>query len=334
MDVHILPQTPNYRGRSVVHSRLNNSQQNFTNMVESFFSLRRTDLLDHNQSDPIVLLSGPPSCGKTSLLFQFAFNSALDKNSKVVFICSRRKLESKPPYLSQGIDPSSDTFERIQMKYVNDDEGIKSYFAAFHLYDTFPTAVVVDDFGDFFEERSCRERYNNPRGRHLAMVRTLALCHNALIHANKTGPCKLLLSDTHLGDSPRLLFIYKRWVPTIFTIKGDGLGSFLLKSYSTGSGSSERIRTAKYSIALQYLNLEGITEDGDRVVCHRRYSGWGTLEILCLGTDLHAVQWVLREAMYKVAYNFGRLCEVGSHSRIVGCKPSNISNQVGQWLQA
>lgn len=32
-------------------------------------------------------------------------------------------------------------------------------------------------------QRSCRERYNNPRGRHLAMVRTLALCHNALIHA-------------------------------------------------------------------------------------------------------------------------------------------------------
>lgn len=41
-----------------------------------------------------------------------------------------------------------------------------------------------------------------------------------LLYGSKTGPCKLLLSDTHLGDSPRLLFIYKRWVPTIFTIKG------------------------------------------------------------------------------------------------------------------
>lgn len=49
-----------------------------------------------------------------------------------------------------------------------------------------------------------------------------------------------------------------------FLAAGDGLGSFLLESYSTGSGSSERIRTAKYSIALQYLNLEGITEDSDR----------------------------------------------------------------------
>lgn len=33
-------------------------------------------------------------------------------------------------------------------------------------------------------------------------------------------PCKLLLGDTHQGDNPRLLFIYKRWIPCIFTIKG------------------------------------------------------------------------------------------------------------------
>ncbi|KAG2706442.1 hypothetical protein I3843_05G092900 [Carya illinoinensis] len=197
-------------------------------MVERFFSVRQVELLDHNHSDPIMLLSGPPSCGKTSLLFQFAFNSAAGSNHEVVFICNRRKLESKPPYFSPGIDPSSDTFQRIQMK-------------------------------------SCQEKYNNPRGRDLAMVRTLALCHNAIAHANKTGPCKLLLSDTHHGDSPRLLFIYKRWVPAIFTIKGDGLGSFVLKSNSSSvTGSSARMRTAKYSIALQHLTLEGITENSDQ----------------------------------------------------------------------
>lgn len=36
---------------------------------------------------------------------------------------------------------------------MDDDEGIKKYFAAFHLHDTFPVAVVIDDFGDFFDER-------------------------------------------------------------------------------------------------------------------------------------------------------------------------------------
>ncbi|KAL5800657.1 hypothetical protein ACOSQ3_032289 [Xanthoceras sorbifolium] len=236
-------------------------------MVERFFlGIQQTGTHQQSQSDPITLLSGPPSSGKTSLLFQFAFNCATSENVKVVFICKKRRLESKPPYLSQGIDPSSDVFQRIQMKYLDDDEGIRKYFAAFHLYDEFPVVVVVDDFGDFFHERSCQERYANPRGRDLAMVRTLALCYNAITHANEKGPCKLLLSDTHHGNSPRLLFIYKRWISTIFIVEGDGsTGSFLLKiNNNLGSGGSKRMRTAKYSIALQYLYLEGITEDSEQ----------------------------------------------------------------------
>ena len=36
---------------------------------------------------------------------------------------------------------------------MKDDEDIKKYFAAFHLYDSLPAAVVVDDFGAFFSER-------------------------------------------------------------------------------------------------------------------------------------------------------------------------------------
>ncbi|KAK4597475.1 hypothetical protein RGQ29_015129 [Quercus rubra] len=84
------------------------------------------------------------------------------------------------------------------------------------------------------------------------MVQTLALCHNAVNHANKTMHCKLLLSD-------------KRWVPIIFTIKGGGSGSFVLKSNSNSSSDSPvRIRTAKYSIALQHLILEGITEESEQ----------------------------------------------------------------------
>ncbi|CAK7336055.1 unnamed protein product [Dovyalis caffra] len=244
-------------------------------MMEAFFSTTRLDFdfthhtsrsqsQSQSQSHPFMLLSGPPSCGKTSLLFQFAFNAALEAEDdrQVVFICNRSRIEIAPPFLSQGILPSSDTFKRIQMKYVEDDEGIKKYFAAFHLHDTFPIAVVIDDFGDFFDERKCQESYGNPRGRDLAMVRILALCHNAVMSANDKGNCKLLISDTHHGDSPRLLFLYKRWVPSIFTIKGDGNGSFLLRSNNNvGSDNSEKMKIAKYSLVHQCLFLEGITEN-------------------------------------------------------------------------
>lgn len=221
------------------------------------------------ESHPITLLSGPPSCGKTSLLCQFAYNFALRSDSDdvtaVVFICNRRRLEAKPPYLSQGIDPSSGVFGRIQMKYVEDDEAVKKYFAAFHLHESFPAAVIVDDFGELFDERNCQEKYANPRGRDLAMVRTLALCHNAVMHARKQSHCEILLADTHHGDSPRLLYIYKRWISSIFTVKGDGCGSFLLSSSSkTGNGDSIRRESAKYSIALQYLFLEAIDDDSEQ----------------------------------------------------------------------
>ena len=194
---------------------------------------------------------------------------------------------------------------------MDDDEGLRNYFAAFHLHlDLPPAALVIDDFGDYFTN-SKGSSLMNSRARDMAMVRTLALCHNAIAHAkwesltlffqwkgffsfflqallmcyicfSKKAACELVLSETSSGDSPRSLFIYKRWIPSIFTIKGfvffilfpisykkhltpefcknihwmcdegHGDGSFLL----TSNGSSQK--SAKYSIALQYLILEEI----------------------------------------------------------------------------
>ncbi|KMT07349.1 hypothetical protein BVRB_6g149760 [Beta vulgaris subsp. vulgaris] len=240
-------------------------------MLERFFNGGSTFVSQPSQevSDQITLLSGPPSCGKTSLLFQYALNLAAQFESSsqeyIVFICNRRRFENKPPFLSQGIDASSykTIFRRIQIKYLDDydDDGMKKYFAAFHLLQPFPIAVIIDDFGQFFLESKCQQRYNNPRGRDLAMVRVLALCHSAITHANKTGVCQLLLSDTHHGDSPRLLFVYKRWISSILTVQGEGdrYGSFLLQHSADVTGNGKR--SARYSIAFQCLVLEGIIEE-------------------------------------------------------------------------
>lgn len=38
-------------------------------------------------------------------------------------------------------------------RYVDDDEGLKKYFAAFHMHEVFPAVVIIDDFGEFFDER-------------------------------------------------------------------------------------------------------------------------------------------------------------------------------------
>ncbi|KAK1406460.1 hypothetical protein QVD17_41759 [Tagetes erecta] len=227
-------------------------------MVERFFSVNN---IPNTPNDSIILLSGPPSSGKTSLLFQFALNSIATSDQSVVFISTQRSLQIKPPFLPKGIDPSDNVFDRIQMKYVEDEDGINKFFAAFHMYDTFPVLVVIDDLGGFFDERNCQVKYNSPRGRELAVVRTLALCRNAIRHANKTGPCMLLFSDTHHGDTPRFLHIYKRWVNSIYTIKGDGIGSYILRR---NGSETARTKAAKYTIAFQYLDLEEIYENDEQ----------------------------------------------------------------------
>ncbi|KAJ4894369.1 hypothetical protein Rs2_21163 [Raphanus sativus] len=222
-------------------------------MTERFFPTKPSSGgAGNHRRDQLTLLSGPITSGKTSLLFQFALNIAsASLTNHVVFICHRKRIESNPPFLSQGIVPSSHVFNRIQMKYVDDDEGLRNYFAAFHLHLHLPAAVVIDDFGDYFT--NSKGSLMNSRARDMAMVRTLALCHNAITDANKKAACELVLSETSSGDSPRSLFIYKRWISSIFTVKGHGDGSFLLRS---NDGSSEK--SAKYSIALQYLILEEI----------------------------------------------------------------------------
>lgn len=148
---------------------------------------------------------------------------------------------------------------------MEDIEGLLGFFAAFHLYNQFPLTVIVDDFGLYFhDDHDC----NNPRGRDFAMVKTLALCCNAIVHANETGhPCKLLLSDTHQGDIPKLLYIYRRWVSSIYNIKGDST-TFLLQRIPYQSPANmdlQKMRIARYSIALQQLVLEGFfSEDTDQ----------------------------------------------------------------------
>eukprot|EP01018_Ginkgo_biloba_P025481 Gb_14484 [translate_table: standard] len=212
----------------------------------------------HNQR---MLLSGPPHCGKTSLLLQFAYNCARETSATVVFLCRRHSMEKNPPFLPQDIDPSSDIFEQIQMKYLEDDEGIRKYFAAFHMHQTFPRAVIIDDLCEFFEEGKCREKYGQARGRDVAMVRTLALCCDAINHANEKMPstesCKLLISDTHVGDTPRLLYIYQRWLPYILTVKACDASTFVLK-ISISPDNKKKGHYAKYTTSLQYLTLEEI----------------------------------------------------------------------------
>ncbi|PKU65588.1 hypothetical protein MA16_Dca024137 [Dendrobium catenatum] len=70
-------------------------------MPDRFFSGNSARVC--STSEQFSLLYGPPACGKTSLLLQFAFNCAAESGGEVVFICNKKRLENKPPFLSQEI---------------------------------------------------------------------------------------------------------------------------------------------------------------------------------------------------------------------------------------
>lgn len=164
------------------------------------------------------------------------------------------------------MDPASKILERIQMKYIDDYDDIKKYFAAFHLLESFPAAVIIDDFGDFFTKVKYDDKFGR-RDRNFSMVHALGLCSNAIAHANKklqpSDSCKLLLSETRKLNSTTL-FIYKRWINSIFTIedtRGDGAGSFFLKRKPDPYNNLTRMRTAKYSVTYPFLTLEEIANE-------------------------------------------------------------------------
>ena len=47
------------------------------------------------------------------------------------------------------------------------------------------------------------------------------------------GSCNLLLSDVQQGDTPRSLFIYKRWINSIYTIRGKSCSRHYSCSFSS-----------------------------------------------------------------------------------------------------
>ncbi|KAJ9542526.1 hypothetical protein OSB04_029032 [Centaurea solstitialis] len=64
----------------------------------------------------------------------------------------------------------------------------------------------------------------------------------------------LLFSDTHHGDTPRLLYIYRRWVNSIYTIKG-GFALLLLK-HGPEVAFGTQIGCDKMGHASLYLSVE------------------------------------------------------------------------------
>lgn len=85
---------------------------------EKRFEFKSLCLIRKFTRNLIFCSASPPSSGKTSLLFQYAYNYAAstDLLNAVYFICSKQKISNQLPRLPPNFEPRSEVMQRIKMK--------------------------------------------------------------------------------------------------------------------------------------------------------------------------------------------------------------------------
>ena len=112
-------------------------------MPSSLFDSKKTSAFDK------ILLCGPASSGKTSLLFELALSFA-DEGKHVLYICPKKF--SKLPLLAHGrAQPASGTLKYIQIIYLETREDFLNYMASVHFSTSrLFSALIVDDVNAYF----------------------------------------------------------------------------------------------------------------------------------------------------------------------------------------
>mmetsp|Transcript_10222 Transcript_10222/g.16747 ORF Transcript_10222/g.16747 Transcript_10222/m.16747 type:complete len:236 (+) Transcript_10222:43-750(+) len=166
-----------------------------------------------------ALLHGP-SCQKTSLLFQYAYNEA-QQNHKVVYFGKRQKLDAQPPVFSEGLVTDNQVLHRINIKYIEDHRSLKSYLAHVHLLPAsdIPHLLLVDDLSCLIlPGRERHDRTSSVAGT-LAFLQDAAdFLSTALQSVHPGAQCKVIVADQPVQE--QLLSIYQRWLPLVLSVKG------------------------------------------------------------------------------------------------------------------
>ncbi|KAJ3416879.1 hypothetical protein HDV05_008464 [Chytridiales sp. JEL 0842] len=136
-----------------------------------FFSTTSPDLLKKlDRVKPFgigsVILSGPKKSGKTSLLFQYAFNCVKEygDHAHVVFIAtSKEKLEkSRPCLASQADELDPEVLSRVHMRYAETPDALRYMITSLPTSDkptgtpAPPCCIIVDDFSSLFTAKGSR----------------------------------------------------------------------------------------------------------------------------------------------------------------------------------
>ena len=218
-----------------------------------------------------VLLSGPPRCGKTTLLFHAGLN-AVARGGRAVYICRRAAIETSPPLLSPDRAPPG-SLDRLDMRYLRDDLELCRYAAGIHLMREPPVAVIVDDLTALVDAR--QSGFPDRRAREHAHTKVLGLLADAARQTSErlrvaaeqaaggagaaaaaaSAPrCRLLVSSRSGdgGEPPPLLFITHRYLPLTLSCRSRSDGGFIMSKLPGESLALPSAADARPPLHLNY----------------------------------------------------------------------------------
>ena len=103
-----------------------------------------------------IMICGPPSSGKSSLLFELALSFA-EEEKYVLYICPKKI--TKLPLLANGRSrPTNGTLKYIQMMYLESRRDFLNYMASIHFATNKPfSAIIVDDVDEYYTSSTKNE---------------------------------------------------------------------------------------------------------------------------------------------------------------------------------
>jgi len=184
--------------------------------ISRLFAAPITQKEDVHYDVDMALICGPARSCKTSMLFSYALSYA-QENRPVTFICSKKKIQNTLPIFPTGVAPSPELLDNIQMKYIEDDNALRNYFANIHMFSQVPELILIDDLANFFGGIA---QSAVPLAKSLAFIKeAVTYCTSALKKQSRNESCLILMSDFLGSDMiPRQLNILQKWIPLIFVV--------------------------------------------------------------------------------------------------------------------
>ncbi|XP_065897924.1 ATPase SWSAP1-like [Dysidea avara] len=151
-------------------------------------------------------ISGPPQCGKTSILFDIAVQMAAHHGNRVCFI-TQKQIQELPVLTNRAPPITNSILTNIELQYFNTAEQLTTWCSGVHLQPSpHPTLVIVDNYDQYFNSKDTA-----------MMAQLCALLVDATHYISgtmKEASCTCVVSvDSQDNQNTNKMSLLQRWFP-------------------------------------------------------------------------------------------------------------------------